>query len=602
MELLVDTKIKSYTPTELETKNISYIKTRFTAMETQRKNVDVNWPLFQKMIDSKFITYWDERSSSVVPLGSALIELYIAEARKLETEFNFKWENSNFKSQAKALEYARKYHYRRNKIKKVFIDNEYVCAWFWTSIMYPTVEKTYREWHDPIFLVDWTYTWEKKSIEKIDITNKNIDIRRFYIDDRATSIENANDCVLIDYISIDKLMQFKWSSLYKNLEYVQDSNLKIDDTFYIDEDNNNAKYVKLCYYWNLEKDYFVVIANDQIIIREHYIINTMNGEKALPFIIRWFWKKSNSIYHRWLLESAMMFNSEINNLREMLMDSIRRSNSQTLLMWNWLSFNWREFNYNNEILNFTWNLNWNFQQVSWNPPNQAVFSYMDRLYRDIAIYVWIDIQNIMWQPQQTAFQTEVQREAMQKRVNVWLENRDLAYERFADLYKDLLQTYFPYTLWYNKQTWFIPEIEIEWWKFDDKWQFRKMKWTSIFKITPKVLRWNIWIDVYTNTTAPTINAVDRAQKLELINSIWQFTQWYMLAKQAWEDIESIMPFKKTLEELANDYNITTENNIENQDLQKKKAEFLQNLQNMRTWTLWWQSWIPTEAPSLFPNV
>lgn len=602
MELLVDTKIKSYTPTELETKNISYIKTRFTAMETQRKNVDVNWPLFQKMIDSKFITYWDERSSSVVPLGSALIELYIAEARKLETEFNFKWENSNFKSQAKALEYARKYHYRRNKIKKVFIDNEYVCAWFWTSIMYPTVEKTYREWHDPIFLVDWTYTWEKKSIEKIDITNKNIDIRRFYIDDRATSIENANDCVLIDYISIDKLMQFKWSSLYKNLEYVQDSNLKIDDTFYIDEDNNNAKYVKLCYYWNLEKDYFVVIANDQIIIREHYIINTMNGEKALPFIIRWFWKKSNSIYHRWLLESAMMFNSEINNLREMLMDSIRRSNSQTLLIWNWLSFNWREFNYNNEILNFTWNLNWNFQQVSWNPPNQAVFSYMDRLYRDIAIYVWIDIQNIMWQPQQTAFQTEVQREAMQKRVNVWLENRDLAYERFADLYKDLLQTYFPYTLWYNKQTWFIPEIEIEWWKFDDKWQFRKMKWTSIFKITPKVLRWNIWIDVYTNTTAPTINAVDRAQKLELINSIWQFTQWYMLAKQAWEDIESIMPFKKTLEELANDFNITTENNIENQDLQKKKAEFLQNLQNMRTWTLWWQSWIPTEAPSLFPNV
>jgi hypothetical protein len=65
------------------------------------------------------------------------------------------------------------------------------------------------------------------------------------------------------------------------------------------------------------------------------------------------------------------------------------------------------------------------------------------------VYIGIDIQNIMGQPQQTAFQTEVQREAMQKRVNVWLENRDLAYERFADLYKDLLQTYFVYTIGYD---------------------------------------------------------------------------------------------------------------------------------------------------------
>jgi len=49
----------------------------------------------------------------------------------------------------------------------------------------------------------------------------------------------------------------------------------------------------------------------------------------------------------------------------------------------------------------------------------------------------------MGQPQQTAFQTEVQREASQKRINVWLFNRDTAFERFANLHKDLLQIYFP---------------------------------------------------------------------------------------------------------------------------------------------------------------
>ena len=43
----------------------------------------------------------------------------------------------------------------------------------------------------------------------------------------------------------------------------------------------------------------------------------------------------------------MMFNSEINNLREMLMDAIRRSNTQVLALGNGLQFNGREFSYDN---------------------------------------------------------------------------------------------------------------------------------------------------------------------------------------------------------------------------------------------------------------
>jgi len=65
------------------------------------------------------------------------------------------------------------------------------------------------------------------------------------------------------------------------------------------------------------------------------------------------------------------------------------------------------------------------------------------LYKDIAVYVGIDINNIIGSPNKTAFEVEVQVEASQKRINVWLTNRDLAYERLANLYKDLLQTYFP---------------------------------------------------------------------------------------------------------------------------------------------------------------
>lgn len=131
----------------------------------------------------------------------------------------------------------------------------------------------------------------------------------------------------------------------------------------------------------------------------------------------------------------------------------------------------------------------------------------------------IDIQNIIGQPQQTAFQTEVQREASQKRVNVWLTNRDLANERFADLYKDLLQTYFPR----KNAEGIYPTIEIEGEQMVNG-KFRKKKGKSIFEVTPEILRGDISIDVYTNTTAPTINAVDRQQKLDLMNAVGSIAQ------------------------------------------------------------------------------
>jgi hypothetical protein len=116
-------------------------------------------------------------------------------------------------------------------------------------------------------------------------------------------------------------------------------------------------------------------------------MNTINGEKALPFTLRNFGKRLNSLYGRGLCEALMMFNSEINNLREMLMDAIRRSNTQVLALGNGLQFNGREFSYDNEILSFDGNFAQNFQQITGTPPNQAIFSYMEQLYRDIAIYV-----------------------------------------------------------------------------------------------------------------------------------------------------------------------------------------------------------------------
>lgn len=250
-------------------------------------------------------------------------------------------------------------------------------------------------------------------------------------------------------------------------------------------------------------------------------------------------------------------------------------------------------------MTFDGNLANNFQQLSGNPPNQAIFSYLDIIYKEISIYVGIDIQNIMAEAN-TAFQAELQRGSSQKRVNVWLMNRDLANERFADLYKDLLQTYFPR----KTAEGIYPEVEVEGEELigdGEQKRFRKKKGSSTFQVTPEMLRGDIFIDVHTNTTAPTINAVDRQQKLDLLNTVGQIAQGYMVAKQAGIDLETIIPIKSTLRELASDYNMTVEQKSDNEDVTAAKQDMMGQLQGMMAQAPQEVPQAPTEAPIQSPN-
>lgn len=68
---------------------------------------------------------------------------------------------------------------------------------------------------------------------------------------------------------------------------------------------------------------------------------------------------------------------------------------------------------------------------------------MESIFKDIAIYSGIDVRNILGFPSQTAYQTAIQKESSLQRINVILDNRDVAYQRVADLHKDNLQMFFP---------------------------------------------------------------------------------------------------------------------------------------------------------------
>ena len=133
--------------------------------------------------------------------------------------------------------------------------------------------------------------WVQKEFKEEEIIVKNIDIRDFYLDDTVqTSIDDASDCILIQQLSYEKFQELEYNLFYKNIDKVAPQGWSSEDKAFIteEEEAKDGKYVKLMHYWNIEKDCYIVVANDSIIIREHPMMSTIQGKKALPFVVRAF--------------------------------------------------------------------------------------------------------------------------------------------------------------------------------------------------------------------------------------------------------------------------------------------------------------------------
>jgi hypothetical protein len=93
-----------------------------------------------------------------------------------------------------------------------------------------------------------------------------------------------------------------------------------------------------------------------------------------------------------------------------------------------------------------------------------------------------------------------------------------------------------------------------------------------------MLRGDIYVDVYTNTTIPTINAVVQQRKLEFAQAIPNIVNGYLSAQQAGLDLNTIMPLKDTLKELADGFNLDTITEQPNDDVNEAKKKLYDEVQ------------------------
>jgi hypothetical protein len=220
-----------------------------------------------------------------------------------------------------------------------------------------------------------------------DIIIENCDLRYFYADDRVEDFEDAIDCVYIQYLTPDFVENLKYNGMYKNIDKMT-TTYKKDIVYRTNEETyDRGDIVEFMHYWNKESDEYIVIMNRQVIVRQH---PNPYAHKQLPFTMRQYSYNPNSLYGRGLPEILTNFKSEINNLKEMIMDAIRRSNNSVFAIGGDLSFDSEEFGFNNSFVRFNGQLAGNFQEITAQQPNSSIFNYLQELYKDVAIYCGID--------------------------------------------------------------------------------------------------------------------------------------------------------------------------------------------------------------------
>ena len=217
-------------------------------------------------------------------------------------------------------------------LKAELYKNEYLTAIIGTGFYLTSYVNNSRVINDTTYLDDGTPQYTKKLLTENKIMIKALDPRYVYLDDRTNDFKDDNDQIYIDYITPEALQSLKFNKEYKNVESVS-LGQKLDTVFWTVEERGklNNEVIELMHYFNKASDRYIIIANRSCIIRDTPL---PYSHKELPIVPRQYGYNPLSKYGRGLCEALLSFKSNINNLQEMIMDGIYRSNNSTFVIGN----------------------------------------------------------------------------------------------------------------------------------------------------------------------------------------------------------------------------------------------------------------------------
>jgi len=594
-------------PVEIdEGKIVTKVIGRFEKMRSKRTMIDRYWQMYQLQFEANYLPYQDGRSRSNVPLEWAIIELFVAEAiaKKSMPTITAIGETDVSKVEVvkRVWDVDRVQYDRDDELYRA----EYITAIFGTCPYFNWVETRSRIIRDPQFK-DGVLIGIPKLLEESKIVLKALDIRNVYIDDRVIDSRDAHDCIYKEYVTWEDIEQLKWQDGWQNLDTLFGWP-KMDQAFWTKEDRAMMQewQIELLHFWDDNTDSYFVVGNRQHLIKDTFI---PYAHKSLPITMRQYGHNPMSIYGRGLCEALMNFKSEINTLKEMIMDGIKRSNNSLFAIGSGLGFDWEEFGFNNTTIKFTGALTpENFQELRGQAPNQAIFSYLEQLIKEVAMYVGIDPAGIIGSSSGTAFETAVRQESSLKRVNVALTNRDMALKHVYRKHLQNLMQFYPVISakelfeidasgkairWEPKPKSILLENENY-----VNGEFVPMDGRFPFEVKPEYIRGQLDIEVSTNFNAPTLKQLQLERYKDFTATMLQLGQ---AAQIPW--FTDIIPMDKFIEQMAYDFDIDMDAVAWQKDsIKNAKAQIIQQAQQMAGigWeAAGWQPTIPEQATQQF---
>lgn len=326
-----------YTPNEEEHKELLYIYDRWTKMKNKRSEEEAEWKKDedQYMMAGPSRTDEDWQADLKLPDTTAAILAAQAEETDQTPGITYMPRNPSDTKRAEKFNAAFKYTWEKGhgnleladfslqrKIFGTAIGKEYWCT-------DRVKEKEVSEWETDES-GNQTYVpkkWAEKTRIVFDDTKyESIYIKNFWVDEAATSMENAIDCVELKFMD-DKAFHDNYDDLYPNAKLVVSNSTYAFDWYTREE---TEEKIEVIYYYNKVRDMFAICANG--------ILLTKAGNpnpykhKELPYVKSVYLPRVKSFYGMGIPRLGRYLQEEKNTIRNMRLDVTKLNIGQLIIV------------------------------------------------------------------------------------------------------------------------------------------------------------------------------------------------------------------------------------------------------------------------------
>lgn len=522
---------------------LSWLESRWLEQDGARDDAD--WDL--RMIQEESRTLWNEDGTANVnlPIERAQARLKegdetaqkpnikflptekddVAKVEITEEIFDFVWREGKTDEELTKLRQCKRIF--GTAVWKEFVKTDQITRWVLDR---PTSDGKINGTH--------------KLIKRSWLMGKMVDIRNMWFDG-VHNQDDISDCFEAEVdISRDRLEALKEDSNYKNIEEALNTQPLSESirskVFFTSEEERrqvqlkDAKFIIWSYY-NKDKGMFIQMVNFDIIIRESVNPCPTGG---IPYVIVVDEPKYMSLYGRGLYEQLETAKYEMNTLTNQLIDLVRESSTNTLLLGDDASID------DAQIINGVGRiLSIDGGGYQWSTPpqsNKGLEGVRSVLEKDAAMSTGIDAYSVQGDTARTLGQEEIREVNRLKSMVVSINAYNYFLVRMANLRLAYIQFYLPRTtgrnIIGNKKLRTIPiknkkikeikgvdaktgEIVDQGITFEEKDGF-----TDFLELSTEKIMSNIDIEIETPVTSTALKQIKKLRNQEIFDAVVKMLQ------------------------------------------------------------------------------